>query len=150
MTLAVYQPDGTVLFNYARPSIADNSAFNAGGMQFEVVEPFKHLRVRYDGTAVFLAAAARAGGSEAGLHLESAPPGAAGARLLRPQPDVRRRGRLRRLADMVFAKGHTEQHVKAAGRISIDGTAHRHSTRSACAITRGDRARGSRPSSIAG
>ena len=36
MTLAVYQPDGTVLFNYMRPSIADNSAFNAGPSSLEV------------------------------------------------------------------------------------------------------------------
>src|SRR5690348_9503745 len=47
MTIAVYQPDGTALFNYARPEIADNARFDAGGMRFEVVEPFKHLRVSY-------------------------------------------------------------------------------------------------------
>jgi hypothetical protein len=55
MTLAIYQPDGTALFNFKRPEIADNSAFAAGGMRFEVVAPFKHLRVSYDGQAVYLA-----------------------------------------------------------------------------------------------
>lgn len=45
MTLAVYLPDGTAMFNYMRPPMADNSAFNAGPMRFEVIEPFKHLRV---------------------------------------------------------------------------------------------------------
>ena len=49
MTIAVYQPDGTALFNYKRPEIADNSAFDAGGMRFGVVEPFKHMTVSYDG-----------------------------------------------------------------------------------------------------
>ena len=55
MTLAVYQPDGTALFNFKRPQIADNSAFDAGGMRFDVVDPFKHVRVIYDGHAVYLA-----------------------------------------------------------------------------------------------
>ena len=63
MTIAVYQPDGTALFNYKRPEIADNSAFAAGGMRFDVVEPFKHLRVAYDGQAVYLAQPLRSRGS---------------------------------------------------------------------------------------
>jgi len=120
MTLTVYQPDGTVLFNYLRPSIADNSAFNAGGMQFEVVEPFKHLRVRYDGDAVYLAQP---------LELED-PKQAFTTNPHRPvqmqldyyglspmyggEADFSGSG-------MVFAKGHTEQHVRAVGRIVIDG-----------------------------
>ena len=29
MTIAVYQADGTALFNYKRPEITDNSAFAA-------------------------------------------------------------------------------------------------------------------------
>ena len=41
MTIAVYQPDGTALFNYKRPEIADNSAFDAGGMRFDVVTPME-------------------------------------------------------------------------------------------------------------
>jgi hypothetical protein len=55
VTLTVYLPDGTAMFNYIRSPIADNSVFDAGGMHFEVIEPFKHLRVTYDGSAVFLA-----------------------------------------------------------------------------------------------
>src|SRR6266849_8645664 len=55
VTLAVYRPDGTALFNYLRPEIADNAAFDAGGMRFSVQEPAKRLRVTYDGSAVFLA-----------------------------------------------------------------------------------------------
>jgi hypothetical protein len=55
MTIAIYQQDGTALFNYKRPEIADNSAFDAGGMRFDVVQPFKHLKVSYDGHAVYLA-----------------------------------------------------------------------------------------------
>ncbi len=119
MTLAVYQPDGTVLFNYMRPSITDNSAFNAGGMQFEVVEPFKHLRVRYDGDAVYLPRP---------LELEDPKQ----AFTANPHYPVQLQLDYYGLSPMyggetdfgnsamVFAKGHTEQHVKAVGRIAID------------------------------
>jgi hypothetical protein len=121
MTLAVYQADGTVLFNYMRPSIADNSAFNAGGMRFEIVEPFKHLRVSYDGDAVYLAQP---------LALEDPKQ----AFTTNPHRSVQLQLDYYGLSPMyggetdfsgsgmVFAKGHTEQHVKAVGQISIDGT----------------------------
>src|SRR5260221_14734770 len=54
VTLAVYKPDGTTLFNYMRPSIADNGAFDARGMKFEVREPVEHLRGPLDESAVYL------------------------------------------------------------------------------------------------
>ena len=54
MTTCLYLPDGRVAFMYGRPRIADNKAMNAGGMKFEVVEPFKKLKVSYDGKAVVL------------------------------------------------------------------------------------------------
>jgi hypothetical protein len=96
VTLAVYLPDGTALFNYMRPAIADNSAFNAGGMHFEdprsafTSNPHKpvQLALDYSGLSPMY-------GGEAPVD----------------NPD------------MVFAKGHTEQHVKAAGSIAVDGVA---------------------------
>ncbi len=120
VTITVYQPDGTALFNYMRPSIADNSAFDAGGAKFEVIEPFKHLRVTYDGTAVYLARP---------LDLEE-PRRAFTSNPHQPlqlhldyyglSPMFGGETQLDN-ADMVFAKGHTEQHVKAVGSITIDG-----------------------------
>ena len=41
MTTCLYLPDGRVAFMYHRPEIADNDAFDAGGMRFEVVEPVR-------------------------------------------------------------------------------------------------------------
>src|SRR5439155_7752204 len=35
VTLTLYQPNGTVLFNWKRPEIETNDAFDAGGMKFE-------------------------------------------------------------------------------------------------------------------
>ena len=54
MTVCVYLPDGRVGFMFQRPEIADNVAFDAGGLRFEVVEPFEHLKVSYDGKLVML------------------------------------------------------------------------------------------------
>ncbi len=51
MTTCLYLPDGRVAFMFDRPSISDNDAFDAGGMRFEVVEPFRELTVSYDGPA---------------------------------------------------------------------------------------------------
>jgi hypothetical protein len=120
VTLAVYQPDGTALFNYMRPSIADNSEFNAGGARFEVIEPFARVRVAYDGTAVYLARP---------LDLEDPKR----AFMSNPHQSVRLELDYAGLSpmyggeapadtpDMVFARGHYEQHVKAQGRMTIDG-----------------------------
>ncbi len=121
VTLSVYLPDGTAMFNYMRPPIADNSAFNGGGMTFAIHEPARHLRVCYDGTAVFLARP---------LELED-PKRAFTSNPHRPvQLELDYRGLSPMYggeapADnpaMVFARGHTEQHVSAVGRIVVDGT----------------------------
>ena len=42
-TVCLYEPDGSVLFNFKRPEIEDNWRFEAGGIRFEVVEPFERL-----------------------------------------------------------------------------------------------------------
>ncbi|HXQ62373.1 MAG TPA: hypothetical protein VN796_08560 [Acidimicrobiales bacterium] len=54
MTACLYLPDGRVAFMFRRPAVTDNSAFDAAGMRFEVVEPFTELRVTYRGHVVLL------------------------------------------------------------------------------------------------
>src|SRR5918999_329860 len=54
MTTCLYLPDGRVGFMFNRPRIASNDAFDAGGMQFEVVRPFEELNVSYEGKLVML------------------------------------------------------------------------------------------------
>ncbi len=49
MSCCVYLPDGRIGFMYGRPKISSNAELNAGGMRIEVVEPFRRLRVTYDG-----------------------------------------------------------------------------------------------------
>ena len=54
MTLTLYLPDGSVLFQFKRPEIANNDAMDAGGMKFEVIEGLEKLRTTYEGRAVYL------------------------------------------------------------------------------------------------
>jgi len=54
MSCCVYLMDGSVGFMYGRPEISNNDAFDAAGMKFEVIEPFKQLKVTYDGKVCLL------------------------------------------------------------------------------------------------
>jgi len=54
MTCCVYLPDGRVGFMYGRPPISHNEAMDAGGLRFEVLEPFKRLRVSYEGELLIM------------------------------------------------------------------------------------------------
>ncbi|MFZ6004817.1 MAG: DUF7064 domain-containing protein [Actinomycetota bacterium] len=54
MTVCIYLPDGRVAFMYKRPEIDNNDAFDAGGIRFDVIEPFKRLDVSYTGKVVVL------------------------------------------------------------------------------------------------
>ena len=54
MTICLYLPDGRVAFMFGRPRVADNDAFDAAGMRFEVVTPFAELRIGYEGPVVLL------------------------------------------------------------------------------------------------
>ena len=54
MTVIVYQPDGSALFNYKRPQISSNDGWDAGGIKVEVVVPGEKIRTTYDGSAVYL------------------------------------------------------------------------------------------------
>jgi len=54
MTVCLYLPGGRVAFMYKRPEIENNDAFDAGGIRFDVLEPFKRLDVTYSGKVVIL------------------------------------------------------------------------------------------------
>jgi hypothetical protein len=54
ISVCLYLPDGQVGFTFARPQISNNDRLAAGGLSVEVIEPFKHLKVRYDGEVLLL------------------------------------------------------------------------------------------------
>jgi hypothetical protein len=119
MTIAIYQPDGTALFNFNRPEIADNSAFAAGGMRFEVIEPFKHLKVTYDGHAVYLAQPKDLEDPRRAFTSNPHKPAALALDWYGLSPMYGGEGPAN--SEMVFARGHYEQHGSATGTLAVDG-----------------------------
>ncbi len=54
MTVIVYQPDGSALFNYKRPQITTNDGWDAGGCKIEVLVPGEKIKTSYEGSVVYL------------------------------------------------------------------------------------------------
>jgi hypothetical protein len=54
MTVIVYLPDGSALFNYKRPRITSNDGWNAGGLKVDVLVPGEKIRTTYEGSVVYL------------------------------------------------------------------------------------------------
>ncbi|RMF22319.1 MAG: hypothetical protein D6760_07690, partial [Deltaproteobacteria bacterium] len=126
MTTCLFLPGGRVGFMFARPEISSNEAFDAGGMRFDVIEPFKRLRARYAGPVVLLddpleMSDPRRAFTEnphvpCEIDLEftgvspmygGEPVGDDGRPLLEAEKDA------------PFARGHYEQHMAGAGRIEV-------------------------------
>jgi hypothetical protein len=120
MTLCAYLPDGGALFNFRRAAITDNAGYRAGGLEFQVDEPFKALRVAYDGPAVYLddphamRDPARAFKENPRRHVRLALSYTGLSPMYGGVADVEH-------PDMTFAKAHYEQHVGARGTLAVDG-----------------------------
>jgi len=54
ISVCLYLPGGRIGFMFGRPKIDGNAEMNAGGLKIEVVEPFKRLRVTYEGRILLL------------------------------------------------------------------------------------------------
>ncbi len=54
MTVIVWNPDGSALFNYKKPAIEHNDGWNAGGLSVDVQVPTERVRTVYSGSALFL------------------------------------------------------------------------------------------------
>lgn len=55
ISVCIYLPDGRIAFAFGRPTIDGNREMAAGGLRVEVLEPFKRLKVTYEGKALLLA-----------------------------------------------------------------------------------------------
>lgn len=123
VTLTLYLPTGEVMFNYKRPEIDNNDAFDAGGMKFETIEPLTNLRTTYEGTAVFLTAPNQMTDPSHAFRNNPHKPvsidlvheavgpvyGSSGANRVIKDPEKE------------FAKAHYEQHMHITGHVTIDG-----------------------------
>jgi hypothetical protein len=124
-TVCLYRPDGSVVFNFKRAQISDNAGFDAGGMRFEVEEPFEKLHASYEGKACHLARPLemadprRAFTSnpfvpvQVDLAIEGVGPMAGGERKAPASHQ-----------EQQFARGHYEQHHRATGRVRIGDEDH--------------------------
>jgi hypothetical protein len=123
ITLCLYLPGGEVMFNYKRPEIADNDAFDAGGMRFEVVEPLAKHRTLYEGSAVFLREPEQM--AEPGQAFRENPHKQVSLDLIHEAvgPVFGSTGAQREAVDpeREFARAHYEQHMQIRGTLVIDG-----------------------------
>jgi hypothetical protein len=127
MSNCIYLPDGRVAFMATRPQISTNERMDAGGLRFEIEEPFKRIRVTYDGKVCLLenpremAEPSRAFRSNPSVpcrldvvHTDAAP--AVGGEIVRedgePLPLDPHKG---------FARAHYDQFMAGEGSIEVDG-----------------------------
>lgn len=118
LTLCLFEPDGSVFFQYRKPEIDNNDGWHAGGMHIEILAPAERVRTVYDGSAVHLTDP---------LHMTD--PGKAF------KANAWKKIHLDLIHEAVgplyghvgeagdgneFARAHTEQHMRVRGTILID------------------------------
>lgn len=54
LSVCLYLPDGRIACQFRRPKISRNDAFNAGGLSYQIEEPFKRLAMNYDGEVMLV------------------------------------------------------------------------------------------------
>jgi hypothetical protein len=130
MSCCVYLPDGRVGFMFGRPHISGNAEMAAAGMRFEVIEPFKRLRVTYDGELLVM-----------DDPMAMADPGAAFKRYPKKRASIAldfegvspmHGGEIVALDGSPLAldpehavyRGHTEQNMAVDGHVTVDGVRH--------------------------
>lgn len=124
MTVCLYLPDGRVAFMFDRPKINGNDAFDAGGMRFEVVEPFEALTISYDGKAILLEdplvlADPRTAFTESPWTTCTAELAVRGVSPMYGGEPVQDDGSPLPESGDGFARGHYEQHIGGRGTITV-------------------------------
>jgi hypothetical protein len=123
MTLTLYMPDGSVLFQFKRAEISHNDAMDAGGMKFEVIEPMQKLRTTYDGHAVYLTEPAQMADPREAFRNNPFKKVKLDLQHTAAGPVYGSSGRNHQVVDpeKEFAKAHYEGHMAVSGTIEIDG-----------------------------
>lgn len=130
MSCCVYLPDGRVGFMFARPAIQGNHEMAAAGMRFEVLEPFKRLRVTYEGALLLMDdPLAMADPSSAFKRYPKRPASITldfeGISPMHGGEIVTLDGHPIELdPEHAVYRGHTEQHMAVSGHITVDGCRH--------------------------
>lgn len=119
MTVIVYNSDGSVFFNYKKPEIDNNDAWDAGGAKVEVLVPGEQVRTSYEGSALYMANPREM--TDPGKAFKSNP-------FRKIHLDLIHHG----VGPMYghvgepgdgndFARAHYEQHMRVEGTLSIEG-----------------------------
>jgi hypothetical protein len=126
LTVCLYLPDGRIGFMYKRPHIDNNEAHDAGGLKFEVLAPYEKHRITYDGNVCVLTEPRQMADPRTAfennphepchidLTLTAVGPGWGGEPEWEEgdeKPDLD--------ASKMFARGHTEQHMRSVGTVQI-------------------------------
>jgi len=126
LTVCLYLPDGRVGFMFKRPNITSNAAHDAGGLRFEMIKPYEEHRISYDGKVCLLDEPRQmAEPREAftsnphvpatvDLHLTNV------AQAWGGEPEWEEGDERPDLdPEKMFARGHTEQHMRVTGRVTV-------------------------------
>ncbi|MBT7370702.1 MAG: hypothetical protein HN816_08655, partial [Gammaproteobacteria bacterium] len=119
MTVIVYNADGSVFFNYKKPDIDNNDAWDAGGARIDVVRAGEEIRTSYDGSALYMVDPRDM--KEPGKAFKSNP--FRNIRLDLTHTGVGPMyGHVGEEGDgNDFARAHYEQHMKVAGTLAVEG-----------------------------
>jgi hypothetical protein len=123
VTLSLFEPDGSVLFNYKRPEIANNDAYDAGGMRFETLEALTRHRTTYEGSSVWLAKPEEM--SDPGQAFRENPHKKVAIDLTHeavgPVYGTSGSEAAHENEEEGFGRAHYEQHMHVTGTVAIDG-----------------------------
>ena len=122
-TVCLYLPDGRVLFSFGRPKIANNDAFDAAGLRFEVQEPTQRHRTTFEGPLLELAEPRAMADPKAAF--EGNPKKKVSFDLIHEAVGPLYGSKAEKKADedpeQSFGRAHFEQHMHVTGTLSIEG-----------------------------
>lgn len=127
LSVCLYLPDGRIACQFQRPSIASNSAFDAGGLSVETPTPWQTQIMRFSGEVMLLANADALRDPEAMFKTAERVPAEVEWHhegLVPPHGGVPARDDVRTMYGRDFSFGHFNQHTRARGHITIAGVRH--------------------------
>lgn len=124
VTVCLFLPDGRVAFTFGRPAIGSNDRFEAGGLEFEVLEPMERLAVRFDGELTLLADPREMVEPRRAFTANPRVPASVTLDYRALAPPVGGERDTPERAGEEFARAHYEQLVTATGTITVADACH--------------------------